>query len=413
MSLSAFLYSLASVPMFASRPFLAALVTSLLARYGTSIPWLEHSSVIQALHGAPEWFTSWITLSILGALTVLEWLSVKHSEVRAIMQELDSALKSAVAMLVCLAIIDKDTAGTVQSIHKAGLGFHSLFAGVVGLLTFGASNLRASMFGLLAHLDDHDDLGLQTLLHRIESSLTIAAFLVLALFPLIALTLAALSMLALWVMRKIAQRREERSKVPCAACGAAIFPHATRCSTCGAPLALPRAVGVFGQPIALPAGDVARHRFELVSRKRCPVCATRLTQRAVRQTCATCRTVTFASPADFERYVQVLSERLPRTVWICAAFSAIPIVGVIPGVIYYRLSVVTGLRGYTPPLRGCFLRVFVRVLDWVLILLQPIPVLGALVIPTMCMTTFWIYRASLRQRADSDFAEPVARAQRA
>src|SRR4051812_48528589 len=145
MSLSAFLYSLASVPMFASRPFLAALVTSLLARYGTSIPWLEHSSVIQALHGAPEWFTSWITLSILGALTVLEWLSVKHSEVRAIMQELDSALKSAVAMLVCLAIIDKDTAGTVQSIHKAGLGFHSLFAGVVGLLTFGASNLRVDV----------------------------------------------------------------------------------------------------------------------------------------------------------------------------------------------------------------------------------------------------------------------------
>jgi hypothetical protein len=413
MHLSAFLYSLASVPMFASRPFLAALVTVLLARFGTSIPWIGDSSVVQALHDAPEWFTSWITVGVLAALTVLEWLSAKHSEVRAIMQELDSALKSVVAMLVCLALIDQDTAGTIHSIQKAGFGLESLWAGAIGLLTFAIANLRQSIFGLIAQVDDHDDIGLQTLLHRIESSLTIAALLFLVVFPILALVLSALAVLALWTLRTLARQREERSKVSCGSCQALILPHATRCQACGAPVASPHAVGVFGQPTDAINTDIPQQRFDLVSRKRCPVCATRLTLRAVRQTCASCRTVTFSGPAEFDRYVEALSARLPRTLWICLAFSAVPVLGVIPGVIYYRLSVVTGLRGYTPPLRGCLLRVFVRILDWMLILLQPIPLLGALVIPTMCLASFWIYRASLRHRAASDFTDLAAKMQEA
>ena len=93
--------------------------------------------------------------------------------------------------------------------------------------------------------------------------------------------------------------------------------------------------------------------------------------------------------------------------------SRIPLLGVIPGVIYYRLSIITGLRGYTPPLRGCLLRIFVRIVDWMLILLQPIPILGALIIPTMCLMSFWIYRASLRGRAESDFADLAAKMQQA
>lgn len=413
MSLSGFLYSLASIPMFASRPFLAAFVTVLLARFGTSIAWLADSSVIQTLHAAPEWFTSWITLALLALLTTLEWLSVKHSEVRAIMQEFDSALKSAVAMLVCLAIIDTDTAGTIQAIHKAGFGLSSLWSGVIGLLTFGTANLRGSIFGFLAQVDDHDDLGLQTLLHRIESSLTIAAILFLVVFPLLALVFAMIAVGSLWILRRLAEKREARSKLPCAACQQPIFPHASRCHACGTAVVAPRGVGVFGQPLGIAAPSLEEHRFHLISRKRCPVCATRLPLRSVRQPCPCCRTVTFAGQADFEQYLGALSRRLPRTLWICLAFSAIPLLGVIPGVVYYRLSIITGLRGYTPPLRGCLVRIFVRIVDWMFILLQPIPVLGAVVIPLMCLTSFWVYRQALRGSAESDLEHVSPAAQRA
>src|SRR5262245_49207632 len=100
MNLPAFLYSLASVPMFAWRPFLAAAVTALVAKFGIEIPWLRDSSVVVALSHSPEWFRSWPVVIALAALAVTEAFAVKHAEVRAVLDEFDGYLKSAVALLV-------------------------------------------------------------------------------------------------------------------------------------------------------------------------------------------------------------------------------------------------------------------------------------------------------------------------
>ena len=113
--------------------------------------------------------------------------------------------------------------------------------------------------------------------------------------------------------------------------------------------------------------------------------------------------MTFASPQAFDAYLDALAGRLPRTLLICLGLSSIPVLGVVPGVVYYRLSVVSGLRGYIPPLRGCMTRVTVRIINWGIIALQPIPILGALVVPIMCLASYWIYRRALVQRAEDDF----------
>lgn len=408
MTVAAYLYTLASIPMFASRPFLAAFMTAVLSKFGTDVPWLSESTVVQSLSRAPSWFTSWPMLVALLALAVLEVLAVKHSEVRAFMDEFDAYLKTAIAVLVSLALLDKESVETVRSIPHpmhAGLGFPSLFALVVGGLTFGTARLRHGVMDVLAHVDDHDDIGLQSLLNWVENSWTVLGILFLVVFPIVALVLSGLTVLGLWAFRKRAERRETLSKIPCAKCETPVFPHATRCHACGTPLAAPRGVSVFGTPKDTPTPDVARHRFDLIARKRCPVCATRLKERAVRQPCPTCHTVTFASTAEFHDYLGALQARLPMTLAICFGLSAIPVIGVIPGVVYYRLTLVSGLRGYVPPLRGCFARVFVRLINWGLILLQPIPILGAFIVPLMCLGTYLIYRSTLNGRATKDFAE--------
>jgi hypothetical protein len=116
--------------------------------------------------------------------------------------------------------------------------------------------------------------------------------------------------------------------------------------------------------------------------------------------------VTFANQAEFQDYLGVLQARLPKTLLICLGLSAIPVIGVIPGVVYYRLTLVSGLRGYVPPLRGCLARVMIRVINWGIIALQPIPILGALIVPLMCLSTYTIYRNSLRNRAGKDLTAP-------
>lgn len=407
MNPSSFLYTLASVPMFASRPFLAAFFTVLLAKFGLDMPWLRDSHVIVALSQSPAWFTSWPMVIGLAALAVTEVLAVKHSEVRAFLHEFDGYLKSVVAILVALALLDSDSVRTIHAIQRAGLGYSSLLALVVGALVFATAGLRRGVVAVLAEIDDHDDIGLQSLLNWVENSWTVLGLLFLVILPTVALVLSALTALGLYLFRKAAERRELRSKTPCPKCATPIFPHAVRCHVCSTPVAEPRGVGVFGGPKESITPNPARHPFALIARKRCPVCATRLTERAVRQPCTTCKTVTFVSQAEFEKYLAALRARLPKTLLICLLLSAIPILGVIPGVVYYRLTLVTGLRGYVPPLRGCFARVLIRVIHWGIIAFQPIPILGALVVPTMCISTYWIYASTLRGRAVKDL-ESVA-----
>jgi hypothetical protein len=292
----------------------------------------------------------------------------------------------------------------VKAIQRAGFGLEHVFPVLVAGLVYAMSGLRRAVFGLLAEVDDDDDIGLQSVLNWVENSWTVLGLLFLVVFPVVALVLSALTVFGLWLVRRQAERRERRSRIPCTKCATPVFPHATRCHSCGTPLVAPRGVSVFGTPRSDPAPDLARHRFELTARKRCPVCATRLKQRAVRQPCPTCRTVTFAGRAEFESYLEELQGRLPKTLLICLGLSAIPVVGVVPGVVYYRLAVVSGLRGYVPPLRGCLARVMIRVIHFGIIAFQPIPILGASIVPLMCLSTYLIYRSSLKGRAEQDLA---------
>ncbi len=118
--------------------------------------------------------------------------------------------------------------------------------------------------------------------------------------------------------------------------------------------------------------------------------------------------MTFADRRDFDRYLAAIQARLPKTLLISFAISAIPVVGVVPGVLYYRLAIVSGLRGYIPPLRGCLTRLVVRVINWVIIALQVIPIVGAFVIPLMCLSTYLIYRKALGDRGAEELsAAPV------
>ena len=404
MNLPAILYTLSSVPIFASRPFLAAFVTALLARFGTELPWIGDHSIVVALSQSPAWFQSTTCIVVLGFWAVLEVLSAKSPEIRQVLEQVDGFVKAGVAMLVAFALIDADTAKTIGAIQKAGFSLETLWALFVGGATWLAAGLRSKVVALVIDADEHDDVGLQSLLAWAENSWTVLGLLFLVLFPLAALALSALTTLAIWWARKRAVEREERSKVPCAGCATPLRPHATCCHVCSRAVDAPRAVGVFGQPKEGAASDKARHAFDLVARKRCPQCASRLPKAAVRQACPTCQKVTFATPEEFERYLAVLAARLPKTLLICLGFGAIPLLGVIPGVIYYRLNLVAGLRGYIPPLRGCTTKWVVRLIHFAVIALQPIPLVGAIVLPFMCWSTYAIYRRSLSGRAREDLA---------
>ena len=74
------------------------------------------------------------------------------------------------------------------------------------------------------------------------------------------------------------------------------------------------------------------------------------------------------------------------------ALGFIPVVGLIPGIIHYRLVLVAPYRRYLPRRTTLLLRWGVRLVSLGLIAFQWVPVIGGLSIPAMALLNHTVYR---------------------
>jgi hypothetical protein len=181
-----------------------------------------------------------------------------------------------------------------------------------------------------------------------------------------------------------------------------IYGAAVRCFACKAPTAQPRALSFFGRSLDEPTTDTDSHPCKLVEKKRCPVCATRLGKRDVHQTCGACGHELFADRGFADAYLARSDARLPVVLLVSMLFSAVPVVGLIPGVIYYRMTLIAPLRRYIPRGRSILLKWGIRILFFFLIMFQWVPAAGALVVPAMALINYSVYRSAFRAMLDHD-----------
>lgn len=386
MTATSLLQSAAPMPLFASRPFLAALGVALFARFTDLV-------------AAPGWFVHDVTLWSLGVLALLDVAARKDQDLRALVEEVDGWVKAGTAAVVHLAVLDPETAAVLQTFAAAGPGLAAggslLAAAGVWLL----ASLRRGTLRVLEEVDEDDDVGVQGLISWFEDLGVAGGVVVAVLVPVLALVLAGLAVLALLLVRLLVHGLEERAKVACSSCGAALHPSAVACPECAAPNPGVRAVGVFGRPTRRPAPPLAVHRLELIARRRCPRCATRLPRRELRQECPACGRETLAGRQELDAYLGLLRDRLPRVLLVCFACALVPFAGLVAGVIYYRVSLVASLRGYVPRSAGCLTRWSVRLTNLLLLALQPVPLLGGLTLPLMCFTNWRLWRRRVLERA--------------
>ena len=400
MTATSLLQSTAYIPALATRPFLAALMVAILARWG---PAFQSGGIwLQPAPATPGWFVHDTTLIVLGILALSEIIARKNQDLRAILDEVDPFLKGGVALIVTFVVVDEESGALLGSM-VGGVDQYTVvnmgWSLVMGAVTWGVAQVRTGFYRLLGELDDGDDLGLQQALMWLEDA-GVPFIVVLGSFlPLIALGVFGLSILSVWLVELYFERRETLSKIPCSHCEQVIHPSALICHHCGQDNAAPRQVGTFGQAGRKIIADHDQQELHLLVRKRCPVCATRLKEQMVQQRCPTCETVTFRDDAAVEDYLRALRPSLAKTLGVCFALSFIPVIGLAPGIIYYRLSLIASLRRYVPRTSGCLTRWGVRLLNLLLIALQPIPILGAFMLPILCLTNYVIYRQVLLRAA--------------
>jgi hypothetical protein len=104
-------------------------------------------------------------------------------------------------------------------------------------------------------------------------------------------------------------------------------------------------------------------------------------------------------PRFVQEYMAFIDRRVPLVCVACFLLGLIPVLGVIPGVILYRLQLVAPLRRYLPSGQRFLLRWGIRLVSLVLVAFQWVPLLGAMLLPLLALVNYWAYRSAFRKLA--------------
>jgi Zn finger protein HypA/HybF involved in hydrogenase expression len=397
MDLNSLIYLTGASGFFSSRAFIPAFFTATFLRYGQHFPFIGELEFVQTTGSEPTWFTSNLTILALGVLAIIEVGATKIPEAQEALDAFYKYAKSGVAALSAVGVLtSRDISFIEQTISQAGM-LDMILGGAVAAVVYFFSTLRAGFMEVLAMADPDDDLGVRGLISWFEDLWSSFGVFLLILYPLVIITILAVIIGFMVAARKRAEYKEEQSKVPCGSCGQKMYACAVECPHCHAPNPEIKDIGFLGQTVDRPAGPPADHSLRLVSKRRCSRCATRLKEKCLPQTCPECGHRILGEAARQEAYVSKVRERLPKVLGISFVLSLIPVLGVIPGIIYYRVQLIAPFRSYIPASRGFLIRWLLRLLFLFLISLQLVPGVGGLMVPIMALISYAVYSGYFRK----------------
>jgi hypothetical protein len=263
---------------------------------------------------------------------------------------------------------------------------------VVGLCTIRVAAVRRAV--ALAVYDHIEGTPLEHLVNWLEDAWVVFGVFLLVLLPLVMLAMIGIATGALWMLRHHLEVLEEQGKVPCTKCGSLIYRSAIACPVCRQVVAAPAEISWLGLAEPYPTDNVPEHPYRLTEKRRCSVCATRRRPRRPFDPCQACGSTAMSEPEFTGIYTSYIGRRLPSALVVCVLFSLVPILGLIFGTIYYRMELVLPFSQYLPMGRRFLLRWAIRLLFVALILLQIIPVVGAVVVPVMALISYLAYRGA-------------------
>lgn len=384
MDFSAVIYAVGATGIFPSRAFIPAFATALLLRFGQHLPLLHGCGLIpdQPVTG---WFTSNSCLLILGVLAALEIAATKNNELRQYLNDVDAYLKPGVAALATLGFLSAGDVKTLHAVQQAGPAGSSLLAVLAAGGVYTATVVRQAALDMLTDADEDDSTGVQHFLSWFEDAWGLLAVLLLFALPLLSLCGILTAMGLLRVFCKRLERGEEQRKVPCTKCAAPVYRAALACPSCQHPVAQPCTLGFLGSDKTGKAAAPGTHAFLLAAHKRCAVCATRLGHARPGDSCSACGHKVLAEPAFVAAYERWVHSRWDAVLPLTFLFGLLPGLGSIPGVIYYRVTWVAPYRRYLPRWRSLLTRLLVGAVSFLLLLLQWVPVVGAVSLPLMAL----------------------------
>ena len=397
MDLNTLIYGLGISGLFASRAFIPAFISAFVLRFGDSFPFLNKIDFIQnAGGGEPTWFTNGYVITALGVLSALEIIATKIPEAEEALESVNKYLKTGMVAATYFGFLSTADKSYIEgNLLVMQAGFISNIWGLLSTAnTYFFASLRSGLLEMLFEADQDDDLGLRKLISWAEDGWAVIGFFWLILYPLVVLAILGLVLGGAFLLKKYFEYKEEKSRINCSGCDEKNYPSATECHSCHTPVPSPVKIGMFGQSKTDPAEDIEKHKLRLVEKKRCPACATRLENRNPKQSCQSCGHELFSDEIFARDYLSGIAGRVPLVLIISLGLSFIPLLGLVIGIIIYRIQLVAPFRRYIPLHRSFFIKWMIRFFFLFMIILQVIPGVGGIAVPIMAFVSYRTYRGS-------------------
>ncbi len=376
-----------------------AFVTAVILRFAQA-GYFPDAPILQNISDSPTWFTHDLTLLILGVLSLLELLGDKSASARELLDKAMVWLRGGMALATTLGVLDATDAAEAQQMLEQADMVDTFFALSIAGGAVAVGWVRSDLLSMFREGDPDDDTALQKLWSWGEDLWAVFGTVLLILVPVMMLVLTLLVAAGLSLLRWRLERKEDAARLECPACSTLNYGCALQCHQCSQTFDTPRDVGLLGITAQRPAPNPSALPYKLVGKGRCARCATRFESHRTDEACRACSRVAFPDRAFAQAYLQRLQARLPGVLVLCGALSFIPVIGLIPAVIVYRVHLIAPLKRYLPWHRGLAVRWLVRLAFIGLVFVQFVPGLGTFAVPVMAMLSFAAYRTAFLRQID-------------
>ena len=415
-NLEYYLFSFSIIPLVAGRGAMTLFSSALVARFGMEWQFLAEETGTQLLANLPNWILADTFLLILGVFAIAEHILQRTPELQHLLDLGETKLKGIFAFFLCFFLVQGNIQDLETHFNEVGpttdfAGFLSIeyfWAFAIGCVTWFIATIRRSVYLGLAEMDPEDDLKLRSLLLWLETGLGLLGPFIVIMVPGAAIIAALIAMAALYLVDNRIKAKEASQRIQCSNCDYSMHHTAPYCAQCNTVNRDVRNLTWLGQADDSLVTDAKQHQFLLKSHKRCSHCGERSSEQSVNITCEHCGHSFFDSIADADAYLAGIRAKLPKVLVVTALFSLIPIIGIIPGMIYYRLELTRGLRAYLPRINTFATRWAVRIICLILLFWQVIPALGIVALPLMALINFLVYSQALRNQFNKQLGQSSA-----
>ncbi len=387
MSLAILLHAVGTIPLFASRAFLPAFLTSLLFRFPSAFPFADVDAP-----SAELFITQTPVMIVLGLLAILEILADKNTDIKLLWIQAEPFLKPIIYSVMLLGVVDNDSEAIMQGIYQAGMGDYVMIFFTAGAV-YGLTALRTSIQEWLLEIDGDGDLFLNFIFSSIEDTFVFFGFFLLLATGIGAIIFFGIIVGILYLWQQRIKANEEKQKINCISCQHKNPPFALECSKCHTPQNTIHKIGFLGQRKEAQINDTAKDRkkqmLNLLTQERCGYCA----EKTNKKVCPTCRKEHILNSSENRKaYVMFVQKRYALWLPLSVGLGCIPILGIAIAVLGANLYVFAPLKRQIPTAKAIGVQILTKLFIFLIIFFGSLA--GFILAPLYCSIRFFMWRTA-------------------